>query len=497
MQAAANALDAAFTSYITINIEVGYGEFLGGALPNQNTSEGNIDYQGDDGLGIVTSYQNFRTLLISHASSADQLTAVENLPNVTDLAGHSGNYVMGSAQAKALGVLAPNNAALDGAVGMGKNFTGSVLFNGALHELTHAMGRIAGTTLDLFRFNEDGSGNHVFGGAIPANPAYFSINGGATDLGDFGIKSDPGDFLVGGVQDGGSSNPNVDDPFDETVGLVGLSSVDITMMNVLGFAVSPPPPPPSTPSRHEVLAGDFNGDGDADVLFQNDNGQAYGWLVNGNSVAGAGSMGGSVSPSWHVAATGDFTGNGKSDILFQNDDGQLYEWQMNALSVMASGAVGGSVSPSWHVVGTGDFAGTGKSDILFQNDDGQLYEWQMNGFTVAVAGSVGSNVSPSWHVVGTGDFNGDGKSDILFQNDDGQLYEWQMNGFTVVAAGSVGGNVSPSWHVAEIGDFNGDGKSDILFQNDNGQVWQWQMNGFSVTASSSLGGNVSPSWHVV
>jgi serralysin len=75
-----------------------------------------------------------------------------------------------------------------------------VLFAGALHELTHGMGRIAGDTIDLYRFNEDKSGNRVYGGAIPATPAYFSIDGGTTDLADFGINSDPGDFLNGGVQ---------------------------------------------------------------------------------------------------------------------------------------------------------------------------------------------------------------------------------------------------------------------------------------------------------
>jgi hypothetical protein len=92
------------------------------------------------------------------------------------------------------------------------------------------MGRIAGLSLDLFRFNEDDSGHHVFGGAVPAPAdAYFSIDGGTTELADFGKSSDPGDYLNGGVQGF--------DPFNENVSgaPAQLTTADVTLMDVLGF----------------------------------------------------------------------------------------------------------------------------------------------------------------------------------------------------------------------------------------------------------------------
>ncbi|MFI4994910.1 MAG: NF038122 family metalloprotease, partial [Hyphomicrobiales bacterium] len=265
MQAAANAIDAAFVDNITINIAVGYGEFLGGLLDpnnpnNQNLSVGNIDYQGslnstvNDGTGFNESYSTLRALLASHATSADDNTAVANLPNTATLQGQ-GVFTIGSAQAKALGLLAGNNGALDGAVGMGTAFTGDVLFNGALHELTHAMGRIAGDSLDLFRFNEDGSGNHVFGFGIPATPAYFSIDGGATKLADFGINSDPGDFLNTGIQ-----GP---DPFNETIGGASMTAADLTLMDVMGFTRSAA----SFQGPNGAPNPDFNTDHKADLLW--------------------------------------------------------------------------------------------------------------------------------------------------------------------------------------------------------------------------------------
>jgi VCBS repeat-containing protein len=224
MQAAANMLDAHIIDNITVNISVSYGTFGGAALPNQNTSEGNIG-PGGDGVGIGETYSNLLNLLSTHETSAEDTTSVNSLPSTL-----ATNFLIGTAQGKALGVTNATDTTIDGLVGMGTGFTGDVLFAGAIHEITHAMGRIAGTSLDLFRFNEDNSLNRVFGGAIPATAAYFSIDGGATKLADFGINSDPGDFLNGGVQGA--------DPLNEAVGGRGMTAVDMTLMDVLGFDVA-------------------------------------------------------------------------------------------------------------------------------------------------------------------------------------------------------------------------------------------------------------------
>jgi hypothetical protein len=160
MQTAANLLQAAFDNNITINIKVGYGEFpaFNGqpqqSLPNQNTSEGGP-------WGSFLSYTTLRQDLINTASSADDNASVASLPNSSSLQGQS-SFFVANAQLKVFGVA--TSGASDGGVGMGINFTGNVLIAGALHEITHAMGRVAGSSLDLFRFNEDHSGNRVFGG---------------------------------------------------------------------------------------------------------------------------------------------------------------------------------------------------------------------------------------------------------------------------------------------------------------------------------------------
>ena len=231
MQSAATQLQNAFSNNITVNIAVSYGQLNGVTLQNQNESFGDIGYSGNgtEGVGISESYQNLRSLLANHETSADDVTSVNALPNTTSLQGHS-SFVIGGAQAKALGVTAANASGIDGQVWMGSSFTGNVLIAGALHEITHAMGRITGDSLDLFRYSDASPTTHVFGFATPAQPAFFSINGGTTKLADFGINSDPSDFLNGGIQG--------TDPFNETVGGSALTAVDLKIMNVLGFSLA-------------------------------------------------------------------------------------------------------------------------------------------------------------------------------------------------------------------------------------------------------------------
>ena len=258
------------------------------------------------------------------------------------------------------------------------------------------------------------------------------------------------------------------------------------------------------PDWKVVGTGDFNGDLHSDILWQNTNGQASIWEMNGTNQIPGGSqlVGPNPGPDWKVVGTGDFNGDGHSDILWQNADGQASIWEMNGTNQIPGGSqlVGPNPGPSWKVVGTGDFNGDGHSDILWQNANGQASVWEMNGTNQIPGGSqlVGPNPGPSWKVVGTGDFNGDGHSDILWQNANGQASVWEMDGLNQIAGGSqlVGPNPGPDWKVVGTRDFNGDGFSDILWQNANGQASVWEMDGTNQIPGGSqlVGPNPGPSW---
>jgi hypothetical protein len=54
-------------------------------------------------------------------------------------------------------------------------------------------------------------------------------------------------------------------------------------------------------------------------------------------------------PTWHIEGIGDFNGDGLADIQWQNDDGTVAIWEMNGTDIIG----GGVVSPAgtnWNVV---------------------------------------------------------------------------------------------------------------------------------------------------
>ncbi len=110
--------------------------------------------------------------------------------------------------------------------------------------------------------------------------------------------------------------------------------------------------------------------------------------------------------TWSVAGAGDFNGDGNADLLWRSSSGTLAEWLMDGSTIAASSALtfnGTAVTPdaSWHVAEIGDFNADGKADLLWRNDNGALAEWAMNGATITQSitpSANGVSLSPdaSW-----------------------------------------------------------------------------------------------------
>src|SRR5215468_10136646 len=84
-----------------------------------------------------------------------------------------------------------------------------------------------------------------------------------------------------------------------------------------------------------IGTGDFNHDGDADLLFQNGNGTPMIWFMEGTSHVSTATLA-NPGATWRAIGTGDYNGDGKSDILFQKNNGTPLIWTMNGTSVTAT-----------------------------------------------------------------------------------------------------------------------------------------------------------------
>jgi len=234
---AANYFDALITSPITVNIDIGYGEYDGITMPSGGLGETAILSSAN-----ITTAQ-FTTDLGTVSTSSTTQSALANLA----VAGEPATVAVAAGEAKALGALPAYGTEVDAAVGFaldptGRMFTYNPNNRGILgqvdfiavaeHELSHALGRVnlgAATSLDLFRYSAPG----VL--AAPGATSYFSVNGGVTNLDNFATSGDYADWAASAGYDANDALLNT--------GYESLfTQADVTEMAALGFAINPNAP---------------------------------------------------------------------------------------------------------------------------------------------------------------------------------------------------------------------------------------------------------------
>lgn len=239
VQQAANILDAQILNNLTVTINVGWGEDAGTPF----TSATGLALGGPDN-GAVCSYAQLTGALTAQAAANGCAFITANLP-ATDPTSGAGSWAVSQAQAKVFGLSDPTVTATDGSIGFASdvswNFTGSQnigasqydLAGTALHEITHALGRLNDASygyyspINLYTYASQGA---LQLGA--SAPAYFSTNGGATNLNSFDMSTngDPADWAN-----------TLTDSFGP--GLQGaamsMSATDWLMMESLGYHIAP------------------------------------------------------------------------------------------------------------------------------------------------------------------------------------------------------------------------------------------------------------------
>ena len=386
------------------------------------------------------------------------------------------------------GLIADANGDLFGTTGLG-----GANDDGTVFEIKRTAAGYASTPITLATFNRT-NGSSPSGGLIA--DASGDLFGTTVEGGQFGAGT-VFEITNSGFVTTASATPASDGIlFQNANGQAAIWGMDGTHL-IAGGTVNPNP----GSSWKAIGTGDFFGNGPTDLLWQNTNsGQASIWDMDGTKLIGGGAVSPNPGPSWKAIGTGDFNDDHHSDILWQNIDGQASIWEMDGNSLIGGGAVTPNPGPAWKAIGTGDFNKDGFSDILWQNtSSGQVSIWEMNESHLIGGGALSPNPGPSWRAIGTGDFNGDGLSDILFQNaNSGQVSIWEMNESHLIGGGALSPNPGPSWHAIGTGDFNGDGFSDILFQNRiSGQTSIWDMNGTGIIGGGAVSANAGPNWHAI
>lgn len=163
---------------------------------------------------------------------------------------------------------------------------------------------------------------------------------------------------------------------------------------------------PGDPRWKVVGVGDFNKDGKPDLAWQHaGDGTLAVWIMNGATVSETVNLvpNGVTDPLWKAVGVGDFNGDGNSDLLWRHmGTGSLTTWLMNGLSRIISAPLSPMTvrDQGWQIGAVVDANGDGKPDIVWEHTDGTIMIWHMNGTSRSTYPTVPVPVTPGWHLVG-------------------------------------------------------------------------------------------------
>jgi hypothetical protein len=178
---------------------------------------------------------------------------------------------------------------------------------------------------------------------------------------------------------------------------------------------------------------------------------------------------------WQIVGIGDFNGDGNPDVVWQDPvKGAVQVWYLGGSGGnVFSSAANITTNNPWRVVSVADFNQDGHPDLLWEDpDSGWAQIWYLGGQNgTTLLGAANLTLQNPWRIVGTGDFNKDGFPDVVWQDPiTGTVQIWYLGGTTPGAQGSVFQSAAnlvlnmPNKVVA-IADFNDDGHLDVIFQD--------------------------------
>ena len=239
-------------------------------------------------------------------------------------------------------------------------------------------------------------------------------------------------------------------------------------------------PASATPDEQK----DMNGDGNPDLVSRSSDGKL--WLYPGN---GSGRLGTRInigSSGWNamsaITTPGDFNGDGDSDIIARGTDGVLwlYPGAGNG-GLLARQQIGTGWNSMSSLVAPGDFNGDTRVDLLARDSAGALWLYPGNGSgrfgTRVVAGASGWNAMSQ--LAGVGTFDAGSTTDLVARDSSGRLWLYPGNGTgkfgTRKLLGSSGWNAMSGLNGP--GAFDSGASMDLVARDSKGTLWLYPGNG--------------------
>ncbi len=213
--------------------------------------------------------------------------------------------------------------------------------------------------------------------------------------------------------------------------------------------------------------GDFNRDGQTDLLLRDTANTTQAWLMSGTTRASLAPLTPVPGTDEVISGVDDFDGNGVQDLaVYRPSLGTVQLWLLGGANGTdrlgaAVNLLGAAALPAnWKLTATGDFDRDGWPDLLWRNTTSQkIVVWTLAGATKTgnLIPTPDQAVDANWEAVAALDFNRDGNRDLLWYNvSSGRIVTWNLDHLLVRSDGAFTNPMAAgdaNWRVVAGGDY--------------------------------------------
>jgi VCBS repeat protein len=154
-------------------------------------------------------------------------------------------------------------------------------------------------------------------------------------------------------------------------------------------------------------AGDFDGDGHADVLVASAD-SVHAWLVGPDAAHGVSELGTTGAASF--VGIGDFDATGTEDVAWRTAEGVIVLWLMDGGQAHSSVEV--ALDAGLDAIATGDFDGDGAAELAVRDAQGAVFRLQPLAAQAALEATDLAGAQ-DWRAVGAADLDRDGNDELV------------------------------------------------------------------------------------
>lgn len=264
---------------------------------------------------------------------------------------------------------------------------------------------------------------------------------------------------------------------------------------------SPAKPQPGTPTptptpvtvkpgtKYAVFRHSYRSTSKADVLLVDD-GSLRRVPISSSALGSSQTIDTGYGSFTHVVNAGDWNGDGYADVIARTSRQRLILYRGTSTGGFTTGTDLGLVSNHKNITGVGDVNGDRYPDLMAINTRGRAYLIYGNGRTgyTSYTKVAGSWSNRDW-LRGVGDVNGDKRMDVVTRVGD-RLYlhlGTKQGGFAApkVAVSRIGGISA----ITGVGDVTGDKRADLVVRLSNGKLRLYRSDGSTLVASTRYAGS--------